>query len=111
MSEKTSLSIRESAQFLHVSEMYLRKKVNDGTLKTHRVQILGDIWRHEIEKADLLAFKAHTSNRSSRDDGRNKFVIYLSKSEESKVREMLKESKLDQVSALLQRANPSNSTK
>lgn len=110
MSEK-SLSIRESAQYLKVSEMYLRKKVNDGTLKTTRVNILGDIWRHEIAKTDLDAFKVHTSNRSSRDDGRNKFVIYLSKSEESKLRELLKVNNLEKVGQLLQRANPSNSNK
>lgn len=106
MSEKTSLSIRESAKYLGVSEMYLRKKVNDGTLNTHKVNILGDIWRHEINKADLDVFKSRTSNRSSRDDGRNKFTMYLSKVEESKLRELLKTNNLVNVEQLLERSNP-----
>jgi len=107
----TSYSIREAAKYLKVSEMYLRKKVNDGTLKTSKVQVLGDIWRHQIAQADLDAFKARTNNRSSRDDGRNKFVVYLSKTEEATVRGLLKANKLEAVDKLLLRANPSNTPK
>lgn len=106
---KTSFSIREAAQYLKVSEMYLRKRVNDGTIKTAKVNVLGDIWRHEISKADLDAFKQHTSNRSSRDDGRNKFVVYLTKAEEAQVRALFAANKLEAVAKLLSRANPGQS--
>lgn len=107
----TSFSIRESSKKLGVSEMYLRKCILEDKIHTTHVAISDKVWRHEISEDELAKFKVRSSNRSSRDDGRNKFTIYLSKSEEVKIRELLKTNNLDKVGALLQRANPSNSTK
>ncbi|MCJ7483548.1 MAG: hypothetical protein MUO31_11335 [Thermodesulfovibrionales bacterium] len=108
---KSSFTIREAAHKLAVSEMYLRKMVLEGKLPTTHVAISDKVWRHEISQAALDAFKARTGNRSSRDDGRNKFVVYMTTAEEKTVRESLKTLKLEAVDKLLGRANPSKATK
>jgi hypothetical protein len=108
---KTSYTIRQAAAKLQVSEMYLRKQINVGKLPTTKVQITENVWRHEISQADLDAFKNRTSNRSSRNDGRNKFVVYLSHTEEAQLRAQLKSIKMTDVEKLLTRANPGNAKK
>lgn len=108
---KTSYSIREAARALEVSEMYLRKQVNVGKIPTTKVQISENVWRHEISEKDLKAFKNRTSTRSSRDDGRNKFVVYLTHAEEARLRALMKSNALTDVDKLLARANPSKSSK
>jgi hypothetical protein len=102
-----SLSIRKAADFLEVSEMYLRKQIKLGKIQTTKVAISDHVWRHEISSAELAAFKNRSSVRTSRDDGRNKFVVYMNATELAKVQQVLKEAKLDQVAALIARANPS----
>jgi hypothetical protein len=101
-----TFSIRKAADALEVSEMYLRKMISQGKIKTSKVAISEHVWRHEISAAELAAFKARSSNRSSRDDGRNKFVAYMTAAEEAQVRKLLKEAKLAEVEQLIKRANP-----
>jgi hypothetical protein len=108
---KTSYTLRQAAAKLEVSEMYLRKMVKLGKIATAKVQITENVWRHEISEADLSAFKARTSNRSSRNDGRNKFVVYLSHPEEAQLRAQLKALKMTDVEKLLTRANPGKTEK
>ncbi len=103
---QTSFSIRTAADHLKVSEMYLRKMIAQGKIQTTKVQISDHVWRHEISDAELAAFKARTSVRTSRDDGRNKFVAYMTAAEEAKVRKLLKDASLVDVERLIVRANP-----
>ena len=104
--EKQSFSIRESSAKLGVSEMYLRKMISSGKIQTSKVQISDHVWRHEISSAELESFKNRTSNRTSREDGRNKYVIYLNTTEFGKIQKMLKEGGMGEVAKLLNRANP-----
>ncbi len=106
MTENGKFSIRQSAVKLGVSEMYLRKMIAQGKIQTVKVAISDHVWRHEITSQELAAFKNRTSQRSSREDGRNKFVVYMNAAEEAKVREVLKGAKLPQIEQLLKRANP-----
>ncbi|MCJ7483550.1 MAG: hypothetical protein MUO31_11345 [Thermodesulfovibrionales bacterium] len=107
--DKSSFSIRESSVKLGVSEMYLRKMINVGKIETVKVSISPKVWRHEVSSSELERFKTRSSNRSSREDGRNKFVIYLTPTELGKVQKSLKESGMGEIVKLLVRSNPSKS--
>lgn len=100
-------TIRQASAKLNVSEMYLRKMIAQGKIKTQQVAISEKVWRHEISDDELKAFAARTSQHTSREDGRNKFNVYMTAAEEKKVREALKAAKLDAVAELLVRSNPS----
>src|SRR4030042_2214823 len=102
-----AFSLREASAYSSKSEMYLRKCVTSGPLPSKMVTVTGNIKRHEIAKVDLDAFLARTSNRSSREDGRNKYTIYMTGAEEEKVRKLLAANELMAVSTHLTRANPS----
>lgn len=107
MTEKT-FSIHEASRLLNVSEMYIRKCILENKIKTQQVYISDHVWRHEISESEIQKFKSRTSNRSSRKDNRNKFTVYLSKSEEQKIRKVLTENtELSKLNELLNRTNNS----
>ncbi len=106
----TTYTIRTGASKLGISEQYLRKCIREGKISTKLVKIGSNPnspQRHEISESELMKFKKRTSVRTSRDDGRNKFVVYLTKSEERVLRQLMSNNKLTNVEKLLKRANPS----
>ena len=104
MNEK-SLTIRKAAIACQVSEMYIRKMIKQGKIETSKVADTANTWHHEISGAELARFKARSSIRTSREDGRNKFVAYMNAAEEAKVRQLLKDNALVDVERLISRAN------
>lgn len=105
-------TIRTAAKKLNKSEQYIRKCVREGKIETELNPIkAGSVtMRHEISEAELERFAKRTSNRSSREDGRNKYVAYLSQSEFKAVTELLRANKLTEVANLITRANPSKNS-
>lgn len=98
-------SIRSAASQLKVSEMYLRKMLSQGKIISEKEYISEKVWRHTISEDELKRFSEKTSVKTSREDSRNKFVIYLTSKEEEKVRKLLKSNELVEVESLLARAN------
>jgi transposase-like protein len=99
-------TIREAARKFGLSEQYVRKMIHAGKIPTTMEPVNDYQSRHVIAEADLNAWRKRAKNRTSRDDGRNKFVAYLTKSEESRLRKLLVENQLTAVDKLLVRANP-----
>ena len=103
-----TFTIRTAASKLKKSEQYIRKCIREGKLNSSLVQIgASKIKRHQISENDLQAFASRSSKRTSREDGRNKFVVYLTASEEASIRKILKTNSFENVEKLLARANPS----
>ena len=107
----SNFTIRTAANKLGVSEMYIRKCVLEGKIETKQVYFTEKTWRHEITPEALEKFNKSRGNSPHRRDGRNKFVIYLTKAEEQKVRKLLESANMQNVAKLLGRANPPKSKK
>lgn len=100
-------TIRQASREMNVSEMYVRKLIKEGKLESELVTIPGTkIERHEISAESLKAFQERSSNRSSREDGRNKFTVYFTAAEYEQAVAKLSEIEGFDVAELLNRANP-----
>ena len=103
MSEKV-YTLRSAAVALNKSEQYLRKCVREGKLESTLVQVgASKIKRHEISASALEAFQNRSGARTSREDGRNKFVVYLTGEEYDELAATISEKA---YADLLTRANP-----
>jgi len=72
-----SLSIKEAAVELNLSEVYIRRLISQGKLHTNKIFISELVFKHVIDKEDLIALdQKHTSIRTMRNDGRNKYTLY-----------------------------------
>lgn len=103
-------TIRQTAQQMNVSEMYVRKLIKEGKLQSSLEVIPGTkIERHNISEASIIAFQKRASNRSSRDDGRNKFTLYATPKELEAIFKAINASdtlKNFNAAELITRANP-----
>lgn len=83
--------IKSGAVYLGCDEMYLRKLIRDGKIKTNLVQIAGTkIWKHEIAEEELKGWKERARTHTSRTDGRNKYTVYANAQEIAAMQEWLK---------------------
>jgi hypothetical protein len=106
-SSKTTMTIKEAARYLDVGEQYIRLLIRNGTFETQLNPISegAHVSRHEIPLAEIEAFKGRTARHfGRREDGRNKFVVYLSPEEHVKITKLLEET-MPQVVSLLVRAS------
>lgn len=103
-----TFTIREAAAKLNVSEMYVRKLIKQGKIESDLKAIPGTkIQRHEISEESLEDYANSASNRSSREDGRNKFTAYFTPEEYEKVVKILNENMSEyEVESLISRTNP-----
>jgi hypothetical protein len=95
MSEQL-LGIKEAASKLGLSELYVRNAIRSGKLETTMVPVAPDskTMKHQITVKALEAWRASTSNRSRRDDGRGRFILYATEAELADLRKMLANAKL-----------------
>jgi len=103
LADLATLTIPQAALALGLSEHYVRKAVRSGKLPTTKVATTADgkTWRHEITREALEAWR-NTSVTRTREDGRNKFVVYMSPEE---VEKLLKVIGGEDYAATLKRAN------
>lgn len=76
-------TINEAAEVLGLTPFYVRKCIRENKLPSTLVQV-GEtkVHRHEISEEDVELFSKRPRRQvGKREDGRNKFVIYLSPSE------------------------------
>jgi len=88
-------SIKQAAAELNLSEVYIRRMIQNGKLPTIKTQV-GDteIWRHEIDETTLAKWRSSAQTRTSRNDGRGKYTIYLTKAELARMQSILAEAKM-----------------
>jgi transposase-like protein len=102
-------SIKAAAAKLGLSEVYVRRMIQQGKLVTEKTRV-GDteIWRHEITEETLTAWRKEAGARSTRTDGRNKFTLYATVEELTAIQKFLATSKNN---AVIERANKPEDTK
>ena len=98
-----SLSIKEAAVALNLSEVYLRRLISQDKLHTKKIFISENVFKHIIDKEDLIALEAkHSSIRTQRNDGRNKYTLYANEAELAQLAKLTKEAHLE---IIIERAN------
>jgi len=103
---KNEYTINQASELLELTPFYVRKCVREGKIQTDLRPIEGTkIMRHHISSEELEKFgNRERRGVGKRDDGRNKYTIYLLKEELDQVRELLTSIEFEQD--LLVRANP-----
>ena len=104
MSEKT-FTIKSLSKHSGLSEFYIRKCIREGSLPTFQEKLNEKTFRHKISESAYKSWRAKTSARTQRTDGRNKFVFYATPAEYKKFVAKAKES-LPAVAKTIARANP-----
>jgi hypothetical protein len=109
MSDQKRFSIKSAAAALDLSEVYIRRMIQQGKLATIKTQI-GDteVWKHEIEEAELNKWRKGAGTRTSRTDGRSKYTLYATAEELKSIQGLLATHK---VAAVVERANKPEDTK
>jgi hypothetical protein len=76
------LNIKDAARYSGKSEQYIRALIRNGKLITKHVQV-GEtqLWRHEIPLSSLESYMTNGSSHGRREDGRNKYTVYLTPAE------------------------------
>jgi len=88
------ISINEVLATSGLSNNYVRKSIANGKLPSTLEKMEGrETMKRWIEVSDYEAWRSSISG-SKRDDGRNKFVIYMTPDEELQVRAMLAETEV-----------------
>ena len=89
------LSIKEVCSEFGLSEVYVRRMILKGKLKSEKVEIAKNTYKHLIERDEVVRWRKTSQGRGSRrDDGRNKFTIYGTPDEISKLQKLLETNKL-----------------
>jgi excisionase family DNA binding protein len=90
---QSAYSIKEAASELGLSEVYIRRMIQQGKIETQKQQV-GDteVWRHMITAETLNEWRSGSSVHTTRNDGRSKFVCYATASELAAIQDFLKDS-------------------
>jgi hypothetical protein len=89
-----SYDIKDAAKEAEMSEVYLRRLILQGKVKTTKVNVSANVWKHMISEEDLIALKSKMNHHNTREDGRNRFVLYANQDELAKLAEFAKTAKL-----------------
>lgn len=100
-------TINQLAEKVELSPCYVRRMIHQGKLESKMVNISPKVQRHEITMTQYKTFRSKTSIRTTRNDGRNKFTVYLTSNEEVKMRKNLISNNQSEVEKLLSRTNVS----
>jgi hypothetical protein len=98
-----SYSIKSAAAELNLSEVYIRRMIQQGKLPTVKAQV-GDseVWRHEISAEVLEAWRKGASVHTVRTDGRSKFTLYATAAELAAIQQLLT---ANSIGAVVEKAN------
>lgn len=92
---KTKLSIKEVCSELGLTEVYVRRMILKGKLKSEKIEIAQNTYKHLIERSEVERWRKEVKGSArTRKDGRNKYTLYGTKEEIEKVNELLQKNKL-----------------
>jgi len=83
LAEANTLTIKQAVAISGLSEVYIRKALKAGKLVATKVPVSDGSknLRNEITVESFNAWRASAGTHSKREDGRNKFVLYMSEDE------------------------------
>jgi hypothetical protein len=84
------LSIKEAVVLSGLSENYIRKAISKGGLPVTK-EFKGDtqIPKNWIDADAFEAWRAAASSHTKREDGRNKYVVYMTAEEEVELKQLI----------------------
>jgi len=91
------LSIKEVSSEFGFSEVYIRRSISKKKLRSTKVQIAKNTFKHLISREDIAIWRANLSTSRRREDGRNKYTLYANKDEFEKITKLLKDSKIESI--------------
>lgn len=99
--------IKEAADALGFSQIYIRTLIRRGTIPTTKVPLAEGslVTRHMISQSELDRFLHELPHKSRRSDGRNKFIMYARPDEYSAAYQCLVAAGLKEVADLILPAN------
>jgi excisionase family DNA binding protein len=102
--EPELISLDEAAKRLGFTKLYVRTLVRRGKLKTKKVPLgpASQVWKHMIVASDVANF-GKRRGKSSRPDGRFKWILYASKEELDTVKELFRANELGELADLIGR--------
>ena len=98
-------TIKELAKTSGFSEVYIRRAVQKGALKTERVKFNENQFKHMISAKNWENWRNSRKSRSQRKDGRNKFLTYATPTELAELEALIAKSALKGRIQIV-RANP-----
>ena len=107
MTNEKRYTINQLAAKTKLSAQYIRKSIHKSKLESTLVNITPKVQRHEITMTQFNKFRSNTKQRTSRDDGRNKFHSYFTPQERNALSKLLKANKLEKLDSMIVRANQS----
>lgn len=89
--------LKETCNMLGLSPVYVRRMILQGKLKSRKVEIATNTYKHLISEDEIKRWRGTIKGTGirRREDGRNKFNIYCSPDEFDKLQKLLKEQKLE----------------
>ena len=93
--KETKYGIDEVAQITSLTVGYVRRAIQKGKLKTSKVQIANNTFKHFVSESELNRWRSSNETRTQREDGRNKYTVYATPEEEAKLRKLLETSSLE----------------
>jgi hypothetical protein len=95
-------SIKQAAAALELSEVYIRRMIQQKKIVTVKVMVNESVWKHMIDESELNRWRKQTSTRSIRSDNRNKYNLYATEAELAEITKLLKANKIESP---IERAN------
>ena len=103
MATKEMLTIKQVCAEYALSQVYVRRMIQKGKIKTTKVKFNANQFKHIIAREEIEKWRATASTRARRADGRNKFTLYATPAERVILQNLLEEGKLELP---VVRANP-----
>ena len=93
---KTKLSIKEVCDEFGLSEVYVRRMILKGKIKSEKIEIARNTYKHLIERSEIERWRKEIKGSArTRSDGRNKYTIYGTKSEIEQLTKLIEKNQLE----------------
>lgn len=98
------LSIKDVCEQFELSPVYVRRMIQRGEIKTELVPVSegSKTTKHMIDQEEIIRWRASKANRSTREDGRSKYVLYANADEIKAIESLLE---TNAIEAIVVRAN------
>lgn len=100
--------ITDAAKEMGFTPQYVRQLIRKGTLLTVMKPIVPEslVKHHMVTRTEIDRYMGTTRRKTRREDGRNKFVMYMTLVELAKVKTVLKANDLKEVAETIRSWNP-----
>lgn len=91
ISDERQYGIKEICAITGLSPVYVRRMIQHGKIQTTKIEIGKNTFKHFVSESELNRWRSSTEARTTREDGRNKFVMYATPAEFEAIQKLLGE--------------------